>query len=209
MILPTSPRSCQAVRVTKQPAKADEALVQRQYLIRILPILQETIHSLDQKSPGDAVPIRKNPWIWNQEIEVESASSITRSDLLGILWFRLFTALGPAGWEAFAPVPKGSELSPGTQRGSHWSSGCSLPWALLGYSCAGTGKQRGIIILSKAIDPEHHEEEAFWYPVETRKNVWAWVTQWGHLLVLLSPHEWKHTRSLGERSSYFIWSQVF
>lgn len=107
------------------------------------------------------------------------------------------------------PAPKGAGCHQGTQRGSHWSSGYSLPLSPLGFSCAGTGKQK---------EESSSCQKQLTLNTMRRKPS---DTQWrqGRMCGLRWPSgstswysspTWMETyKKPGRRSSYFIWSQVF
>lgn len=105
------------------------------------------------------------------------------------------------------PVPKGARLSPGDTARVSLKFRLQL-WALWASHVQGLANKRGIIILSKAIDPEHHEEEAFWYPVETRKRMCGLRWPSGSTSWVLFAHMNGNIQEAWEESSYFIWSQV-
>lgn len=127
---------------------------------------------------------------------------------LGILWFRLLQlwALHRIG-KPLLPVPKGAGCHQGTQRVS-LKFRLQLPLSPFKAShVQGPANKRGIIILSKQLTLNTMRRKPS-DAVETRKNVWAWYLM-GAPPGTLRPHEWKHTRSLGGRSTNISYGARF
>ena len=143
------------------------------------------------------VPIRKNPWIWNQEIEVELALlPITPSDLLG---YSVDSCLHNSGLcKIRSPFSqRGQAVTRGHSKGLTEVQATASPWALWDSHVQGLANKKR----------NHH----------LVKSNWPW-TPWGGSLLIpsgdkeecvglgdpvgappgtLCPHEWRHARSLG------------